>query len=193
MRVIAGEFRGRKLIAPGGSGTRPTADRVKEALFSMLADVSGAVVLDLFAGTGALGIEALSRGAARAVFVERGPDALSALRANLTALGLFTRAGEASGSSQPRVEVRSQEALGALKRAAIAGERYDLVFLDPPYAQAASLARKLGEALPRVLAANALVVLESDRRAPLALGLEVERERRYGDTSITIHRHYDEA
>jgi 16S rRNA (guanine966-N2)-methyltransferase len=212
MRVIAGRFRGRRLTAPRGSGTRPTADRVREALFSMLGEIEGASVLDLFAGTGALGIEALSRGAASAVFVERDPAALAALRANLAALGLQTpaevgsppaRAGRAlpvtptGGSAHatadaeaPQVEVRPQDVLVALGRAAKAGERYHLVFLDPPYSQAASLAPKLSQALLQVLAQGAQVVVESDRRAPLPLGLPVERQRRYRDTSITIHRRH---
>ncbi len=87
MRVVAGEFRGRRLRAPRGRRTRPTADRVREALFSMLGDVAGARVLDLYAGSGALGIEALSRGAASAVFVERDPRAVAAIRRNLDASG----------------------------------------------------------------------------------------------------------
>ncbi len=213
MRVIAGRFGGRRLAAPRGSGTRPTSDRVREALFSMLGEIEGASVLDLFAGTGALGIEALSRGAASAVFVERDPAALSALRANLATLGLHRpAAGEAgegpqaprievraqdargaldetrAGAQAPRVEVRAGDALVALGIAARAGERFDLVFLDPPYAQAASLAPKLSQALPQVLAQGAVVVVESDRRAPLPLALPVQRQRRYRDTSITIHR-----
>lgn len=176
MRVIAGRFGGRRLSAPRGAGTRPTADRVREALFSMLGPLEGISVLDLFAGTGALGIEALSRGAQRAVFVERDRRALSALRANLAALGL-----------DPAAEVRPQDAFAALALAGAAGERYRLVFLDPPYAQAAAWGPKLAQALPEVLAPDGLVVVEADRRAPLAIGLPVRRQRRYGDTSITIH------
>jgi 16S rRNA (guanine966-N2)-methyltransferase len=180
MRVIAGRFGGRRLIAPRGSGTRPTADRVREALFSMLGPLEGANVLDLFAGTGALGIEALSRGAAAAVFVERERSALCALRANLAAIGLQ----EAGG---PQVQVRSRDALVALAEAIARGERYDLVFLDPPYAQAQALGPRLAQALPRLLWPGGAVVVEADRRAPLAIDLPVRRQRRYGDTSITIH------
>jgi 16S rRNA (guanine966-N2)-methyltransferase len=180
MRVIAGRFGGRRLSAPRGAGTRPTADRVREALFSMLGPLEGLSVLDLFAGTGALGIEALSRGAASAVFVERDRLALTALHANLAALGLDP-AADASA------EVRSQDAFAALASAAGSGERYDLIFLDPPYAQALAWGPKLAQALPEVLAAEGLVVVESDRRAPLSVGLPVRRQRRYGDTSITIH------
>jgi 16S rRNA (guanine966-N2)-methyltransferase len=179
MRVIAGRLGGRELRAPPGRGTRPTAGRVREALFSMLGALEGDAVLDLFAGTGALGIEALSRGAARAVFVEHDGRAVRALRANLAALGL--------GSEE--AQVRRQEALAALRAARRAGETYDLVLIDPPYRSARELAGELAGALLPLLAPRARVAVESDRRAPLVLELEVVRERRYGDTSITIHRH----
>ena len=172
MRVIAGELGGRRLAAPRGASTRPTSERVREALFSMLGDLRGLRVLDLFAGSGALGIEALSRGAAHATFVERSAPALAALRANLAALAL-----------EERSSVRAGDALAALRGA----ETYDLVFLDPPYAMAAALAGQLSLALPAVLAAGARVVSESDRRTPAALELPLARERRYGDTLIRIH------
>jgi 16S rRNA (guanine966-N2)-methyltransferase len=184
VRVIAGRYGGRRLKAPRGRTTRPTSDRVREALFSLLGDVDGATVLDLFAGTGALGIEALSRGAARAVFVERDPAALRALQANLAALEL----------REPAAEVRSADALLGLRTARERRETYDLLFVDPPYGDARAWEGKLSAALPPLLAPAGRVVVESDRRMPLALdvrqeGLEVEQERRYGDTSITIHRH----
>jgi 16S rRNA (guanine966-N2)-methyltransferase len=145
----------------------------------MLGDLDGAVALDLFAGTGALGIEALSRGAERVVFVERDAPALRVLRTNLDALGL----------SDPQVEVRAGDALAALRAAREAGETYDLVFVDPPYSRAGALEGELGPLLGGLLAPGARVVVESDRRAPLRLALAVERERRYGDTVIRIHRH----
>jgi 16S rRNA (guanine966-N2)-methyltransferase len=179
MRVIAGRFGGRRLQAPAGRVTRPTSDRVREALFSMLALVEGAEVLDLFAGTGALGIEAVSRGARRAVFIERDAGALGALRDNLAALGL--EPGEA--------EVRRGDAFGALRTAREREETYDLVFIDPPYRQARDWGPELAVILPPLLRPAARVVVESDRRAPVELGLEVEQERRYGNTNITIHRH----
>jgi 16S rRNA (guanine(966)-N(2))-methyltransferase RsmD len=144
----------------------------------MLGALGGTVALDLFAGTGALGIEALSRGAERVVFVERDACALRALRANLDALGL----------ASPRARVRVGDALGALRAAREAGETYDLVFVDPPYGHAREIGGELGPLLSGLLAPEARVVVESDRRAPLALALAVERERRYGDTVITIHR-----
>jgi 16S rRNA (guanine966-N2)-methyltransferase len=170
--VIAGELGGRRLVTARGESTRPTAERVREALFSMLGELGGAVVLDLFAGSGALGIEALSRGAARATFVERAPRALAALHANVAALALSERA-----------LVLGCDALAALRRE----DKYDLVFLDPPYAMAAALAGALSRALPDALSAGARVVSESDRRAPLELELPLRRERRYGDTMIRIH------
>ena len=172
MRVVAGEFRGRRLQAPRGRSTRPTADRVREALFSMLGDVSGARVLDLYAGSGALGIEALSRGAASAVFVERDAAAVAAIRRNLEAVG----AGAA--------DVRRQDVLRFL---AAATDRFDLVFADPPYDSAPRLAGPLSAALPAVLDENALIVTESSRRTPLELTLPLARERTYGDTRIAIH------
>jgi 16S rRNA (guanine966-N2)-methyltransferase len=179
MRVIAGRYGGRRLTAPKGRRTRPTSERVREALFAMLGDIEGARVLDLFAGTGALGIEALSRGAGRAVFVECDRAALEALQSNLAALGL---AGE---QAQLRRE-RAEEALrGARKRK----ETYDLILIDPPYGQALRLGPRLSTALAGVLAPGGRVVLEHDRRTPIDLGLALEKERRYGDTTIAIHRH----
>ncbi|HEY3864922.1 MAG TPA: 16S rRNA (guanine(966)-N(2))-methyltransferase RsmD [Solirubrobacteraceae bacterium] len=181
MRVIAGRFGGRRLAAPKGRATtRPTSDRVREAIFSMLGDLGeDARVLDLFAGTGALGIEALSRGAARAVFVERNGAALAALRANLRALGL----------GEEQAEVRRGEALVALRSARAGAETYDLVLIDPPYRRAGEMGGELSPALAPLLSEQARVVVESDRRAPLELPWEIEKERRYGDTTITIHRH----
>lgn len=174
MRVIAGVYRGRRLVAPPGRDTRPTSDRVREALFSILGPIDGARVLDLFAGSGALGIEALSRGAASADFVERAPAALKALSTNLEAVGVEAR-------------VHARDARAYLRDARAAGETYDLAFLDPPYRDAAGLSPALE--LAPLLAAGGRAVSESDRRAPLDLPeLEVVDERRYGDTLIRIHR-----
>jgi 16S rRNA (guanine(966)-N(2))-methyltransferase RsmD len=175
VRVIAGRYRGRRLQAPPGEATRPTSDRVREALFSVLgARVEGAQVLDLFAGSGALGIEALSRGAAAATFVDTSPAAIRAVHANLEALGASA-------------EVRRSDARRFLGGASAAARQYDLVFLDPPYRLAGRLGSELTTALPAVLASGAAVVAESDRRAPLELGLPILDERRYGDTLIRIH------
>ncbi len=181
MRVIAGRLGGRRLSAPRGHTTRPTSDRVREALFSMLGPIDGASVLDLFAGTGALGIEALSRGAAKALFVERDAAAVAVLKGNLAQLKL----------AEPQARVRVGEALVALRSARRAGETYDLVFVDPPYGQLRDFERELSALLPTVLALGARVVVESDRRAPAELPLAVAQRKRYGDTTITIHRTED--
>jgi 16S rRNA (guanine966-N2)-methyltransferase len=174
MRVIAGTHGGRELIAPKGRATRPTSDRVREALFSILGDVGDLRVLDLFAGSGALGIEALSRGAAQATLVDSARSAVAAIRRNLEALGL-----EAEVVSHPAARF-----LGAALRD---GRQYDLVFLDPPYRHASTLGRELTSALTPILAAHARVVAESDRRSPLGLELTLLDARRYGDTLIQIY------
>lgn len=179
MRVIAGSLGGRRLKAPAGRRTRPTSERVREALFSMLPSLAGMRVLDVFAGSGALGIEALSRGAGRAVFIERDALALRVLRENLTALEL----------GADRAEVRRAEAARALQTARERKETYDLLFIDPPYDLAQEWGPELSTLLPPLLAHGALLAVESDRRAPLHLDLNVQRQRRYGDTAITIYRH----
>jgi 16S rRNA (guanine966-N2)-methyltransferase len=172
MRVIAGRLGGRRLVAPRGLATRPTTDRVREALFSALGPLSGARVLDLFAGTGALGIEALSRGASRAVFVESARPAIAALRENLQALdlGAVTR-------------VLAQPAAKPIP----AGEGpFDLVFADPPYAALAELPPLLAAL---ALAPGARVIVEHASRdaAPAVAGLEARPTRVYGDTAITVY------
>ena len=174
MRVIAGSRKGHRIAAPKGRDTRPTSDRVRENTFNLIGPVDGANVLDLFAGSGALGIEALSRGAATAVFVDRSRRAIDAIRANLDALDI-------------EADVRPLEARAALRAASARREAYDLVFLDPPYRRAAELGRELSEGLAAVLAPGARVITESDRRVPLELDLPLADERRYGDTVIRIH------
>ena len=175
MRVTGGNLRGRRLRSPQG-GLRPSSDRVREAVFARLDDVDGCAVLDLYAGTGALGIEAVSRGATTAVFVERAARCLPVLRANVTALG-----------SSADTRVVADDAPRAVKRLARAGQRFDLVFVDPPYASG-EIARAL-EAIAGsdVLKDGAMVVVESGRRQPPVRvpGLAVLDERRYGDTLIS--------
>jgi pantetheine-phosphate adenylyltransferase len=174
VRVIAGELRGRRLYAPR-SGVRPTSDRVREALFALLGSVSGARVLDLYAGTGALGIEALSRGAEQALFIERAPGSLAALRRNLDALALGERA-----------RVVRADARAGLARLEREGAAFDLVFADPPYA-AAGVEAVLASLVERhLLRDGAVVVVERGRRHPLAriAGLALIDERSYGDTVI---------
>jgi 16S rRNA (guanine966-N2)-methyltransferase len=173
VRVVAGAYKGRTLHAPRGRRTRPTADRVREALFSMLGPVDGLRVLDLFAGSGALAIEALSRGAAEAVLVESDGRAVAAIERNLEATGAPAR-------------VVRRDALAWL-RAGAAGGPFDLVFADPPYDAAARLAGPLGDELPKVLSEDARIVIESDKRMPLELSLPLLRERTYGDTAIAIY------
>jgi 16S rRNA (guanine966-N2)-methyltransferase len=174
VRVIAGTHRGRPLQAPKGSQTRPTSDKVREAIFSILQDVSGTAVLDLFAGSGALGIEALSRGAESTIFVDNSAQAIEVIRANLRALDLTAI-------------VLQLQALRALTCTPIAANKYDLVFIDPPYRLASGLGPELSKALTPLLNADARVVAESDRRSPLELELPLSRERQYGDTLIRIY------
>ena len=172
MRVVAGAYSGRRLRAPRGRDTRPTADRVREAVFSMLGPVEGLRVLDLFAGSGALAIEAASRGAAAITLVETGRAALAAIDRNLADIGLGA-------------EVVRRDALAYL---ATAPGPFDLVFLDPPYSCALRLAGPLAERLPEVIAETGRIVTESHRQQPLELPLPLVRERVYGDTRIAIHR-----
>jgi len=176
MRIVAGQFRGRRLQAPHGTSVRPTSDRVREALFSILGDISGLRVLDLFAGSGALGIEALSRGAASVTLVENDRAALDAVRANLAPLG-------AANAQVVRAD--------ALRWLDGRPGPYDLVFLDPPYSEARKLAEPLSQKLSAALSPEALIVSESDKRDPLMLAFPLEDERAYGNTRIAIHRAAD--
>jgi 16S rRNA (guanine966-N2)-methyltransferase len=176
MRVIAGELKGQRLVAPRGWRVRPTSDRVREAIFSALGEVAGARVLDLYCGTGALAIEALSRGAAEAVLVDR--DTRPAL-GNVERLGLRERATLVR-SDVPRW----------LAAAADAPERrrFDLVFVDAPYRLAARLAQELDSHLPYLLARGGRAVVESAARSPLRLeALERLRQRRYGGTDVGFY------
>ena len=179
MRVITGSARGRRLRELEGLETRPTTDRVKESMFNILQfDVEDSRVLDLFAGTGQLGIEALSRGAAAAVFVEQRRDAAALIRENLKLTGLTDRARVVNGE--------------ALSYLASAGERFDLVFLDPPYA--AGLWKPALEAVSRfdILSDHGIIICESaaDRLLPtLSSPYEMGREYRYGKIKLTVfHR-----
>jgi 16S rRNA (guanine966-N2)-methyltransferase len=176
MRIVAGEFKGRKLAGPDGKAARPTSDKVREALFSILGPIDDARVLDLFAGTGAVGIEAISRGAGEAVLVERDRRMASVIERNLS---------EILGAEDDRAKLVRGDGMKYLAGAT----NFDLVFLDPPYAQAADLAPKLSAALPAALAPGATVVTESDRRTPLILGgseLSIRSEHAYGDTLIRV-------
>lgn len=181
MRVIAGKARGRKLQSLAGRSVRPTSDRVKEALFSMLesrCDLGGARVLDLFAGSGALGIEALSRGAAEVVFVERDPAAARVVRRNLSVCDGTTAL----------LPMDARRALEELERA---GSRFDVVFLDPPYASDEGEKSLVVLGAGDLVAQSGLVVRESDSTVEPDerighLGLILTR--RYGNTRISVYR-----
>ena len=170
MRITGGELRGRRLHVPR-SGVRPTTGRVREAVFSMLGGVDGVRALDLFSGSGALGIEALSRGAAEATLVDTRP---AAARHNLEDLGLTDRA-----------RVVRADAARFLRRAE--PESFDLVLCDPPYRLADRLAAQLDPLIRRTLAPAGRVMVESSPKRPLALSLPLLTERAYGDTLIRVY------
>ncbi len=174
MRVIAGSRKGHKLAAPHGLETRPTSDRVRENVFNLVGPVDGARVLDLFAGSGALGIEALSRGAASAVFVEHDPVAVRTIERNLDRLRL-------TGA-----RVVSADVLRTIAQEATAGGKYDLVLVDPPYGMLTEIQPHLARHLPPLLAADGLLVLETDARTEPALPLQVRTSRKYGQTRVTL-------
>lgn len=177
MRVIAGELKGQRLVAPRGWKVRPTSDRVREAIFSILGDrVEGARVVDLYCGTGALAIEALSRGAASAVLVDR--DTRPAL-GNVQRLGLEERA--------ELVRADAVRWLEGVSTSSAAG-KFDLVFVDAPYRLADRVAQDLNTHLPHLLAEGGRAVVESGARRPLAIdSLEPLRQRRYGAADVTIY------
>jgi 16S rRNA (guanine966-N2)-methyltransferase len=199
MRIVGGQWRGRRLRAPAGRATRPTADRVREAIFDVLGaapppvaaavavtevaavgpgdgPLAGVAVLDLFAGSGALGLEALSRGAASCTFVEQAPVALRALRANLAAL-------EAAADS---FAVFALDYRRALKADAASARRYNLVLVDAPYASYPAVEPELAGRLPGVLSNGAVVVVETARGQAVELALSELSVRLYGDTRVTF-------
>jgi 16S rRNA (guanine(966)-N(2))-methyltransferase RsmD len=179
VRIVGGEHRGRKLKAPPGRATRPTSERVREALFDILsASVPGSRFLDLYSGTGAVGLEALSRGAAEAVLVESRARALSVLRANVLELGV---------RGARVLPLPAERALGVLRAE---GFTADVAFCDPPYSDAAwpRLLSRFGELLP--LRTNGHLVLEHESRTapPVPEGFEMVKAYRYGDTGLTVMR-----
>jgi len=177
VRIIAGEKRGHTIFAPRGRETRPTSDRVRENVFNIVASwVEGARVLDLYAGSGAMGLEALSRGAASALFAESDPDAVRVIERNLDKLGL-------TGARVVRLAATT-----ALTQESGAGRKYDLVLVDPPYDMTNydSLARYL----PAVLADDGLLVIETAAKIePELPGLVVRTTRKYGSTRVTVFEH----
>jgi 16S rRNA (guanine966-N2)-methyltransferase len=177
MRIIAGEHKGARIFAPPGRDTRPTSDRVRENVFNIVAPwVEGAKVLDVYAGSGAMGLEALSRGAESAVFVESDAGAVRAIERNLDKLRLH-------GARVVRLDAGA-----ALAQEAAAGRKYDLVLLDPPYAMTDFEA--LGRYFSTVLADDGLLVVETDARTePELSGLAVRTTRKYGSTRVTVFEH----
>jgi 16S rRNA (guanine966-N2)-methyltransferase len=228
VRVVGGAWRGRPLQAPAGRATRPTSDKVREAVFDVLgalpeaaavlsglADpaglgatgdafesgsfdgpaggaLAGHAVLDIFAGSGALGIEALSRGATTCTFVEAARPALRALRSNLARLGVPVARGGGGeppalpAAPGPRAVVLGTDVRRALSADARRGARYTLVFADPPYAVYEQVRPALVRSLGRVLVSGAVLVVESAAGTPAGLPWTVVKEKRYGDTRVTF-------
>ncbi len=174
MRIIAGTHRGRRLAAPKGDATRPTGDRVREALFSIIGPVDDASVLDLFAGSGSLGLEALSRGARRCVFAETDGAACRVIKQNLATLGL-------TGAL-----VLQRDALSVLRDEAHAKRLHELVLLDPPYQVWATVEPRLATLVPPVVAVGGLVVVETTAKVEPKLPLDLVMTRRYGSVRITV-------
>jgi 16S rRNA (guanine966-N2)-methyltransferase len=171
MRVVAGSLGGRRIASPpAGADLRPTPGRVREAIFSILGDVTGASVLDLYSGTGALAIEAVSRGAAAAVLVDSDPGLA---RRNVGTLGVGDRC-----------DVVRADVLRFLRSGAA---RFDLIFCDPPYRLADRLEGELDPLIPPRLAEGGRLILETSARRPLRLALPLADERRYGETAVRIH------
>jgi len=174
MRIIAGSHKGHTIHAPRGRDTRPTSDRVRENVFNIVGPLDGAAVLDLYAGSGAMGLEALSRGAARAVFVERDGDAVRAIERNLDKLRL-------AGT------ILRQDAVTALAAEAGSHRKYDLVLVDPPYDMYPDVQPQLARYLPSLLAPDGLLVVETDARVEPDLPLRLRTTRKYGQARITIY------
>ena len=174
VRVIAGTHRGARIVAPKGLATRPTGDRVREAAFNLIGRVDGATVLDLYAGSGALGLEALSRGAASVTFVESDRAACRVISENLAKLRL-------TGA-----RVVCADAVWTMRRES---RTYDLVLVDPPYEQWDELEQKLAEPLVRVLSADGLLVVETSSRTEPELPLALRTSRRYGSARLSLFEH----
>lgn len=174
MRIVAGSRKGHRIAAPKGCETRPTGDRVREAAFALIGPVEGAAVLDLFAGSGAMGLEALSRGATSCVFVERDREACRVIQLNLEKLRL-------TGAV-----VSSRDASASLLDERARGRRFELVLVDPPYGEWGEHAPVLAEHLPELLADGGLVVVETSERIEPQLPLDLVTTRRYGSARITV-------
>jgi 16S rRNA (guanine966-N2)-methyltransferase len=174
LRIVAGSRKGARIFAPKGLDTRPTGDRVREAVFNLVGPVEGAEVLDLYAGSGARGLEALSRGAARVTFVESDREAAETILRNLDKLKL-----------EGAVVLR-EDAGRKLAADAVGGRRYDLVLVDPPYAMLTRILPTLAVHLPAVLAEHGVAIVESDARDEPELPLPLRTSRRYGAARVTV-------
>jgi 16S rRNA (guanine966-N2)-methyltransferase len=174
MRIVAGSRKGARIFAPKGRETRPTGDRVREAAFNLIGPVDGMNVLDLYAGSGAMGLEALSRGAERATFVEADRLAAQTIVRNLEKLQ-FSDA-----------TVLVADAARQLASDAASGRRYDLVLIDPPYRMLSGVLPKLAAHLPAVVDPEGLVVVESEAREEPDLPLPKRTSRRYGSVRVTV-------
>ena len=175
VRIVAGAKRGRRLKVARGGATRPTSERVREATFDVLGPVDGLVVLDLFAGTGAMGLEALSRGAAHCVFVEEDQAVVAVLRENIADLGY---------GSCSRVMPAGYEQ--ALRRLAQGDRGFDLLFVDPPYRMLAEVEVTLKPLVASLLGDNGVVIVEGDKSSRVTLGETTVFDRIYGDTRVTM-------
>ena len=181
MRIVAGTHRGRRLRAPAGRDTRPTADRVREAVFSIVGPVEGLDVLDLFAGSGALGLEALSRGAASATLVDSSPRAVACARANAQELGM-----------EGRVRVVRRDWRSALAAERAAGRTFGLCLCDPPYSLTDRVVAGVGTLLAPLMSPYGTVVIEHSAALPSphpgALEIASRIDRTYGDTAVSVIR-----
>jgi 16S rRNA (guanine966-N2)-methyltransferase len=176
LRIIAGSRKGHRISTPRGVVTRPTSDRVRESTFALIGPLEGARVLDLFAGSGALGLEALSRGASRCVFVERDRAACRVIEGNLGKLGL-------TGAL-----VLARDAISVLRDERARGRRYELVLADPPYPEWERVATALGNLVPPLLGDAGLFVVETEASLAPELPLDLVTSRRYGSARITVFR-----
>jgi 16S rRNA (guanine966-N2)-methyltransferase len=182
LRIVGGTKRGRRFKVPARGEVRPTADRVREAIFDALGPVEGLHVLDLFAGSGAMGLEALSRGASRCVFVEGDGEVAAALRENIAGLGFPS----ASAPVLVTDYVQAARRLGGHEGVGQSDGPFDLLFVDPPYRMLQEVEVTLGPLLPALLADDGVVVVEGPRSAQVDMGLAPTFDRRYGDTRVVM-------
>ena len=176
LRIISGEWGSRKIAVPPGKGTRPTSERAREALFSSLALKGDETILDLFAGSGALGLESLSRGAYSAVLVDSSPSAARCIRSNVELLGASSRARVIEADWQVACRNLAQD-----------GKRFDVIFVDPPWASCVEVGLALAALIRPLSTGESVVVCESPAANPMEVGLPLQRERRYGDTLLRFH------